>query len=305
MIQLIRAIVTIPPHAPYVQEVCKHPIVSGIRLNTAMEVKNPLEETLKRWKEESCGKTVWVDLKGRQIRTIEYATPPFTPVKISHNISVKTPVDAYFGNGKERATIDAIDGNILFFRDGPKRTVGPGESINIADESLIIHGYLTEKDKRYVDCAKKNDMHNYMLSFVESTEDSIALLTLDSEAIIAGKIESQKGMAYVRSDYSKDKLEKKIRLMTARGDLYVELERPHHILDAMETIITKDEDAICASRIFESLAQGRVPTCQDITDAAYLIKIGYKTLMLGDEVSMKKESIMGALNLLQAIVERT
>ncbi|MBI4147663.1 hypothetical protein HY490_00055 [Candidatus Woesearchaeota archaeon] len=295
----MNAIATVPPYAPFVKEVARHPVVSGIRLNTVMPVKEPLEDVLKRLQDFAGEKTVWIDLKGRQLRTTSYATPPFTEVTISHAIDVKTPVMAYFGNGREAATLAGVNGNKLFFLDGPRRVVGPGESINIPDAGLVIHGGLTDGDKAYIEAARQVGNHHYMLSFVESKQDIDDLKKLDDNAIVVAKIESRKGLEYVR-----EKFDNTSRLMAARGDLYIEIKRPHHILEAVETIVAKDPDAIAASRILSSLAISPEPLCEDISDVAYLTKTGYKTLMLGDEVCLRRESVIGALNLLEAIAER-
>ncbi|MBI4918688.1 hypothetical protein HY837_02070 [archaeon] len=295
---MTKAIVTVPPYAPFIREVSRHPIVSGIRLNTVMPVKEPLEEVLKKLQDQSEGKPIWIDLKGRQLRTVGYATAPFTDVKISHKISVDTPVTAYFGNGREHATLASVDGDRLIFLDGPKRVVGPGESINIPESSLKIEGSLTGTDLEYISAAKKLGMHNYMLSFVESYSDIEELKKLDDKANIVAKIESVKGIDFVKNDYKNE-----FRLMAARGDLYIEVERPHKVLKALETIVGKDPKAIVASRILSSMATSAEPSCEDITDVAYLIKTGYRTVMLGDEVCLKRESVIGALNLLEAIVK--
>ncbi|MBI4141186.1 hypothetical protein HY485_05095 [Candidatus Woesearchaeota archaeon] len=291
------AIVTVPPYAPFLDEVAQHKIVSGLRLNTVMPVKEPLENVLKRL--QDTGKQAWIDLKGRQLRTRGYWVPPFTEVCVSHKIDVKTPTTAYFGNGKESATLIGVDGYRLLFLEGPRRVVGPGEAINIPDKSLVIYGGLTNTDKKYIEAATKLGMHDYMLSFVESQTDIAELLRYDNKANIVAKIESKKGLDYVKENY-----DSKTRLMAARGDLYIEVERPHQILEALEAIVVKDKQAIAASRIFESLAKSAEPTSQDITDAAYLMKIGYQTLMLGDDVCLQRESVIGALNLLEAIVNK-
>ncbi len=302
-ISMTKAIVTVPPYAPFIREVSRHPVVSGLRLNTVMPVKESLEEVLKKLQDQSEGKPVWIDLKGRQLRTVSYATPPFTEVKISHQISVNTPVTAYFGNGREHATLSSVDGDKLIFLDGPKRVVGPGESINIPDSSLKIEGSLTDTDKAYINAAKKLGMHNYMLSFVESYKDIEELLKLDDKANIVAKIESVKGLEFVKKEYSTNFKLKDVRLMAARGDLYIEVERPHQVLQALESITDADPDAIVASRILSSMALSAEPSCEDITDVAYLMKTGYKNLMLGDEVCLKREPVIGALNLLEAIVK--
>ncbi len=292
---MVSAIVTIPPYAPFIKEVAQHPIVSGLRLNTVMPTKEPLEDLLARLSKEASGKQLWIDLKGRQLRTVAYGVPPFTEIRISHKIKVKTPVTAYFGNGDESVTLVAVDGDRLIFQDGPRRVVGPGESINIIDKSLEIEGYFTEMDLKYIEAAKKNNLHDYMLSFVERQEDLDGLLKLDKDANIVAKIESRKGLDFVNNNY------KTGGLMAACGDLYVEVERPHKIINAIEDIIAKDKNAIMASRIFPSLVESAVPAFQDVLAVGYAIGIGYETFMFGDEICMRKESILGGLNLLQHI----
>lgn len=294
---------TIPPHAPFIDKVARHPVVSGLRLNTVMPVKGSLEDTLKRLKEAAGKKKVWIDLKGRQMRTVGFATTPFTKLEISHPIKTKLPVTVYFCDGKESAELVEIDnqdkegyGNKLIFLDGPRRVVGPGESLNILDESLRIKGTLTDTDKQYIEAAQKVGMHDYMLSFVENAKDQAELKRYDPEARIVSKIESMTGLKYVQEDYAGE------RLMAARGDMYVEVDRPHLILNALERIIEKDKNAIAASRIFPSLSLGTEPSCQDIMDVGCMMKMGYKTFMLGDEVCIKKESHMSALNLMDAVI---
>lgn len=299
------AIVTMPPYAPYMRDALSHQIVSGIRLNTVMPVKSSdsLEDVVKRMLHEAgtFGKELWIDLKCRQIRVATYAVPPFTEIEISHRISVEPNVRAYFHDGQESAVLLHSDGNRLIMQDGPKRVVGPGESINIPHPSLSIEGYLTDTDKRYVEAAIKAGMHNYMLSFVEKPEDVADLRSLDADARIVEKIESVKGMDYVKTLW---KPEGKTRLMAARGDLYVELRMPHHIISAVEAILAKDPGAIAASRIFPSLAESLEPSCQDIGDVDNLLRMGYRAFMLGDDVCMRRDSLISALNLFGAVAER-
>ena len=297
----VNAIVTMPPYAPYIGEVLKHQIVSGIRLNTVMPVKDSLEDVLKRLSDDAAkhGKELWVDLKARQLRVATYAVPPFTEIELSHTIAVDAGVKAYFSDGKESATVAAVNGNKLIMLEGPKRVVGPGEAVNIPHHSLQIDGYLTDTDKRYIDAAVKIGLHNYMLSFVEGKGDAEALKEMDSKATVIAKIESRKGLRYVAEEWNSE-----ARLMAARGDLYIELQMPHHIIQALESIIAKDKAAIAASRIFPSLAYSLEPASQDIGDADNLLRMGYRTLMFGDDVCMQRDSIISGLNLLRAMAER-
>ncbi len=294
-----KAIVTIPPHAPFIPEVAQHPAVSGLRLNTVMPVKGTLEDTLKRLKDIAGEKDLWIDLKGRQLRVKTFGVPPFTTIELSHNIEVDTPVTAYFSGGLQHATVLEVDGNKLIMQEGPKKVVGPGESVNIIHKSLKIDGYLTDMDKRYIEAANNAGLHSYMLSFVEGKLDIDDLKKLDNKADIVAKIESIKGMNYASNEWKKES-----RLMAARGDLYIELKMPHHILEAVETIISKDSDAIAASRILPSLAYSLEPSCEDIGDLDNLLRVGYKTVMLGDEVCLNRDSVISALNLFESIARR-
>jgi pyruvate kinase len=292
----MNVIVTIPPYAPFIKEVSRHPVVAGLRLNTVMPTKGSLDDVLRRILEDVGGKDLWIDLKARQLRVATYGVPPFTEIDLTHKITVDTPVTAYFADGLERATVVEVDGSRLIMQDGPKRVVGPGESINILSKSLRIAGFLTDTDKRYIEACQEVGLDRYMLSFVEHPADVLGLRKYHSGATVVAKIESQKGVRYVNNVWNGEP-----RLMAARGDLYGEVGRPHQIIQAMENIIAKDESAIAASRIFASLAYGLEPSCSDIGDVDNLRRMGYKTVMLGDEICQRRDSALSALNLLEAM----
>ena len=113
-----------------------------------------------------------------------------------------------------------------------------------------------------------------------------------------------KTINFLCSSKKKSELPEHGRLMAARGDLFAELEKPHKIIKAMEQIITKDPQAIAASRILGSFSQSYEPSCADISDVDSLIRMGYRTLMLGDDVCMRRDSVISALNLLEAMDEQ-
>lgn len=288
----ISAIVTIPPYASFIDEVVAHPIVSGLRLNTVMPLRESPRELLERL--AKFNKPLWVDLKGRQLRVAEPALPPFTEIKLGHAIKVHTPVDAYFSDGNERVRVAAVDGKRLIMEDGPRRMVGPGESVNIIHPSLEIEGTLTDTDHVYLATMKELGLTKVMLSYVESAQDVEEVKSLLPNAEVVSKIETQKGLDYARKEKSSQG-----QLMAARGDLYVEVLQPHKIIPALKSIIQADPNAIVASRILDSLAWTPVPVSADISDVAFLMEIGYRTFMLGDQVCMKRDSVMEALNLLQ------
>jgi pyruvate kinase len=292
----IRAIVTTPPYAAFLDEVAAHHLVSGFRLNTVMPIKDGPRVTLERL--SKIGQPLWVDLKGRQLRVVGAAMPPYTEVRLSHRIRVHTPVDAFFSDGNERARVVAVDGDRIILEDGPRRLIGPGESVNIVHPSLEIEGTLTDTDRAYLASMKELGLTQVMLSYVESPEDVAEVKSLLPNAEVLLKIESQRGLNFVKRHGSKYG-----HLIAARGDLYVEVPRPHQIAPALKTIIKADTEAVVASRIFDSLAWQTVPVSADITDVAFLLEIGYREFMLGDQVCMKRDSVMEALNLLEAMGE--
>ena len=292
----IGAIITAPPYADFLKEAAVHPLVTGFRLNTVMPVKGGPPEALDRL--SGLGKPLWVDLKGRQLRVVGGAVPPYTEIKVSHRIQVETPVDAFFRDGREHARIVAVDGDRLILGDGPRRLIGPGESINIVHPSLEIEGYLTETDIAYLEAMKAAGVNKVMLSYVESLSDieSVQKILPGAEMIL--KIETQKGL-----DFAKNHGGSQGQLMAARGDLYVEVLQPHRIIGALRKIIAADPDAAVASRVFDSLGQHPVPSSADIGDVAFLLSLGYHTFMLGDLVSLQRDPLVEALNLLEAVAE--
>jgi len=330
----MKIITTLPPYAPYIEAVARHDAISGIRLNTVMPIKEPIKELLKRLKELIGKKKLWIDLKCRQIR-VSYGeffnspkapkkyvidgvthildpddprthgmlkTPPWATIKIDHKIKLdlsKCPIQCFFQNGLTSALIaEIINGDELIMLDGPQKIVGGGESINILDPSLEVEGYFTDLDLQYIETAKKAEIHTYMLSFVEQDSDIEQLLNLDPDAKVIAKIESKKGLEWLKN-YSR--YQSRVRLMAARGDLYIQLGRPDNIIEALSTIQRHDSTAVAASRILDSLRYSFPPNCSDITDVMCLLQMGYQTLMIGDDICFNYDLLELAIQTLCAI----
>ncbi len=117
------------------------------------------------------------------------------------------------------------------------------------------------------------------------------------DAIVNLKIEDKKGLDYVKNTFVKTP---NTVLVLARGDMYVELDRPHEILTATKTLLEKDPEAICGSRLLLSTIHDPVPSCADWNELAWLADIGYKNMMLCDELCLKEELLSRAVNAFQA-----
>jgi pyruvate kinase len=290
----VGALVTVPPYADFLEEVAAHPLVRGLRLNTVMPLHEEPAAVLDRLR--GLGPPLWVDLKARQLRVVAAGIPPFTEVRLSHRIRVRTPVDAWFSDGRERVRVAAVDGDRLILADGPRRLVGPGESVNIVDRSLRVEGTLTRRDRDYLQAMARSGLRHAMLSYVEQPSDVEELKGLLPDAEVVLKIESEAGLAFAREHGARMG-----RLCAARGDLYVEVGRPHRIVGALRAVVAADPEAVVASRLFDSLADDPVPRAAEIGDAAFLMELGYRTFLIGDAVCLRRESVLAALNLLEAV----
>jgi len=286
------------------RQILQSPLIKGIRWNTGAPTSDMKIRVLKDFLNNIYPIKGWIDLKTRELRIINEATIPYEYLELNHEIEVETPTAMYFNEGKKVVIVkDVFDGNKLIVKlpnnFTGKETIrfGEGASINIPDDSLKIKRYLTQTDKQYIEAAKHIGLHNYLLSFVESKEDIKELMRLDPDAKIIAKIESRKGLNFVTNEY--EQVKNNVRLLVARADLYIELNRPHEILEAIRLIIKQDPTAIAASRLLESFLDLKsIPLCSDFTDLGFLLEIGYKAFLLGDDLCKNEESLLSALGVL-------
>lgn len=292
----MNVLVTVPPYAEFVADVVRHPLVCGVRVNTAMPYRISPYELLQRFR--NCDKPVWVDLKGRQLRVVGGAVPPFTAVQLSHRIHVPTPCLASFGSGREVVRVLAVEGDRLFLEDGPRRYIGPGESVNILHPRLRIEGYLTGQDEEYLQAMARLGMTNVMLSFFEHPSDLELVRTVLPQARVVVKLESARGLDQLNWIADQD-----LQAMVARGDLLTELGCPLATLQACRRVVERLPDAWIASRFLTGLSRRSTAELAEVADVAHCLSLGYRVLMLGDEVCQRGDTVLNALHVLQGIAE--
>jgi len=153
---------------------------------------------------------------------------------------------------------------------------------------------FTEVELEKIAMVRQAGFRRYFLSYVESQRDVDEFASLvGSDAEIWLKIENQKGLDYVAREFKK---RPNLVLVAARGDLYVEIERPHEILAALKLIIEKDPEACVGSRILLSVVHDSVPSCADFLELAWLSDIGYRRMMLCDELCLDEDMLATAIN---------
>lgn len=276
------------------EQIIKHPAVDEVRYNTGVCSAFDAIETLDRILQLTSRyhKKLWLDLKGRQLRITRWAVPNFGKIVLNHEISVDCPAKIFF-RGNDWSEVKVARGNTVYVDPPPRYAVGEGQAINIHGNNLKIMGYLTESDKEYIAAASRFNINNFMLSFVEEDNDIDQFYqtfkehnNLRSDLNVVLKIESTQGLSYIENFKSRDE-ERKINyaLMAARDDLWINIgDNKARILSALNGLITKDQNAIVASRIFAGLENGGNIMMGDYADLALMHKFGYQNFMLSDGI---------------------
>lgn len=294
-------IATLPPLHPRMNEIVDSPAVNALRFNTGVRTPWKAKETIERLLGACGDKPLFLDLKARQLRIVKWADPAYEEIELNHQISLDVPATIHFRD--HTATIVAVNGNKIFLNDKPEVALGAGQSVNILDPSLKIHGYFTRRDEEYIEAAQKLGCPRFMLSFVEELGDIVALLKRAPKAKIVAKIESLKGLAFVRGDYKR--VAQRVSLMAARDDLYAHLgDRKVDIFKAEQDILSADPDAIAASRILTSLERSREVALGDLKDLHALFSMGYRHFMLSDTLCSHAYALREAFAVWEQFVEQ-
>ena len=293
-------------------------------------INNPeLERELKTLPNFGPIAPLYFDAKGRQPRVtwVDADNTKNLDLRLNHPVSVKTPVRVLFKAGADSAVLERLeeDGQRLVFRGGPAYMVHPGESIHVLHSSFKIDGALfTDQEKTKLEKVRRAGFKNYFLSYVECQKDIDEFQELiGKDTVIMLKIENQRGLDFVANSFQKSD---NLILVAARGDMYIELEWPHQILEALKLIISKDPEACVGSRILLSvvndirnrkvvdavkeirsidltasdpdksieatllsLINRDIPSCADFCELAWLYDIGYRNMMLCDELCLRED----------------
>ena len=325
----LQLMVTLWPSFPHFSKFAADKRLYGIRLNSAMINNPELEKELESLKNFGPTVPLFFDAKGRQARVkwVDTSNNDHLDLRLNHPISVKTPARVLFKAGADSAVLEKLeeDGQRLIFRGGPAYMVYPGESIHILHPSFRINGALfTDEEKMKLEKVRAHGFKNYFLSYVECQKDIDEFRELvGQDTLVMLKIENKRGLDFVANEFKKTD---NLILVAARGDLYIELEWPHQILKALELIIKKDPEACVASRIMLSvvndlrnqkvtetikmvrsdafknadpsravettllsLINRDIPSCADFCELAWLYGLGYRNMMLCDELCLRED----------------
>jgi hypothetical protein len=289
---------TLPaPHLQQMKVVAKEPLIGGVRFNIGAKTPYEPSEALQKIITAIGNKEFWIDLKGRQPRVIRWGDPTYGDIVINHNISVDLPAEVVIRHDRTTRIV-AVEKNKIYVDPQTMFAVGEGQALNIHGNNLVIEGYFTEDDIQFAKAAQDLGIHRYMLSYVEQASDISDMIAMDPQAKIVAKIETLKGLEFVRDIYPS--FNGSIRLMAAMDDLYLNIGPDETaIIEALESIIDADPNAIAASRLFLSLETSEKPSLPDLAFYCFLESIGYESFMLSDNLCKNQEAFartMGAIN---------
>jgi hypothetical protein len=303
--------VTIWPSFDHFPDFARDRRIQGMRLNSAMVETADIDKELgivAKMRDDAISKCytsscvpLWFDIKGRQLRVREAIDAgDHLELILNHPIQVETPTPVLLKAGSDSALLIEVKdgGKHLVFGPGkysPHYKVKVGESVCIRHPSFKMLGKVfPDYEIEKIEKVYKAGLRRYYLSYVESEDDIDQLRELVGDSEIIAKIESRPGLEYVARYF---KPADNLSLLCARGDLYVEVNRPHDILAATKLVVQKDPRAIAGSRIMLSLVpiwnrEGKkedveIPECHDFTDLAWLYDIGYRRMLLCDEICLK------------------
>lgn len=298
-------LVTLWPSFPHFKRFANDNRISGIRLNSAMMSNPELDKELEIIKTTHTSVPLFFDVKGRQMRITEIiSNKDHLEIRLNHPIDVKTPCVVLFKAGADQALLDHLEeddqGQKLVFDGGPRYKVNAGESLHIRDKTLNVKGNIfTPQEIIKIEKVKAAGFKKYFLSYVEKQSDIDQFQELvGKDAEIWLKIESIPGMKFVESEFKK---QDNLVLVAARGDLFVELDQPHHMMKALRTIIKADSEVCVGSRLLLSVIDSPVPSCADLVEIAWLYDIGYRRMMLCDELCLKENLLASAVSVFNGI----
>ena len=161
------------------------------------------------------------------------------------------------------------------------------KSVNVPGVSIDLPS-VTEKDRRFIEWAVRNDVDFIAHSFVRSARDIAAVQEIldahGSPIKIISKIENQEGL-----DRIDEIIEASYGIMVARGDLGVELPAeaiPNTQRRIVEKCIAAKRPVIIATQMLYSMVRSPRPTRAEVSDVASAIYERVDAVMLSDETAM-------------------
>ena len=285
-----------------------------VRLNTAHMPEEGLTKVVSNIRTVSNRIGILMDTKGPEVRTttsqgpIEFTTGEI--VKVMGNpegettkecICVSYPnfvndlsigSDILIDDGDLELTVIEKQADHLVCQICNDEKLGSRKSINVPGVRINLPS-LTEKDRKNIDWAIKNDLDFIAHSFVRNKQDVMDIQRIldeqNSPIKIIAKIENQEGV-----DNIDEILEVAYGIMIARGDLGIEV--PAEKIPGIQRVLIRKcveakKPVIVATQMLHSMINNPRPTRAEVTDIANAIYYRTDALMLSGETAYGKYPI--------------
>lgn len=182
--------------------------------------------------------------------------------------------------------------------------LGSRKSVNVPGVRISLPS-LTNKDRRNIEWAIKNDIDFIAHSFVRTMQDVMdvqEIMDLHGSSIkIIAKIENQEGV-----DNIDDILEVAYGVMIARGDLGIEV--PAEKIPGLQRVLIRKcveakKPVIVATQMLHTMIKNPRPTRAEVTDVANAIYYRTDALMLSGETAYGKYPVEAVQTMSKIIYE--
>ena len=190
-------------------------------------------------------------------------------------------------DGKLELEVIKTDGDSIFTKVIFGGVLSSNKGVNLPN-TVISMPSLTEKDRKDLDFAIKQELEWIGLSFVRSARDIIELKHIiskqQSNARIVAKIEKPEAMADIDGI-----IRQTDAVMVARGDLGVEI--PMEDVPLVQKMLIKKcllnaKPIIVATQMMESMIEDYSPSRAEVNDVAGAVLDGADAVMLSGETSV-------------------
>lgn len=297
-----------------------------IRINTAHLNLEGAQTIIDNIRKVSDKIAILLDTKGPEIRTTICDTP--ITVKKGSTITIIGDPDKKSSEGKIFVTLktfarDIPLGSMVMIDDGEIElkvikkegesvickadndgVIGSRKSVNIPGIKINLPS-LTDKDRKFIELAARNDIEFIAHSFVRSKQDVLDVQAeinkYNSEIKIIAKIENQEGV-----DNLTDILEVVYGIMVARGDLAIEI--PYEKIPPIQRMIIQRcifcrKPVIVATQMLQSMITNPRPTRAEVSDIANAIYSQTDAIMLSGETATGKYPVEAVKTMTRVALE--
>ncbi|HEX2975167.1 MAG TPA: pyruvate kinase [Bacteroidales bacterium] len=220
--------------------------------------------------------------------------------------STDVPADSVIlmDDGEIKFTAKKRNGNALECLVENDGTLGSRKSVNVPSVRINLPS-LTDKDRRFIEMAAKNDLDFIAHSFVRTKNDVLdvqeELKKHNSDIKIIAKIENEEGVENLD-----DILDHVYGIMVARGDLAIEI--PYERIPVIQRMIINRciicrKPVIVATQMLHSMINNPRPTRAEVSDVANAIYTQTDAIMLSGETANGKYPVESVQTMTKIAVE--